>query len=113
MVGDDPFPKSTVKGPRIAENRSPVAVRLGPAGLTTYGNNVSDPDHKFGTAAYDHGFAKRALTFELVDADTLVMHLYSQFTDGSGRQNYQDREVFKRLRVIIDPLPVIKALPGR
>src|SRR5262245_8595110 len=28
----------------------------GLAGLTTYGNNVSDPDHKFGTAAYSFDF---------------------------------------------------------
>jgi hypothetical protein len=72
-------------------------------GLTTYGNNVSDADHKYGTALYNHGFATRLITLQLIDSSTLVAHVYTTFHDGSGRQNYHSREVFKKL--IIKPFP--------
>jgi hypothetical protein len=82
---------------------SPTPCDWGLAGLITYGDNVSDPDHKYGTAAYAFGFKQTALTFQLIDSNTLVVHDYNRFTDGSGRQNYHDRGVFKR--VILAPPP--------
>jgi hypothetical protein len=81
----------------------PTACDWGLAGLTTYGNNVSDPDHKFGTAAYSFDFKQTAMTFQLLDPNTLVVDDYNMFTDGSGRENYHSREVFKKL--VIRPLP--------
>ena len=41
-----------------------------------------------------------AMTFERIDYDTLRVHTYEQFTDGSGRQNYHSSEMFKRVRGI-------------
>jgi hypothetical protein len=82
---------------------SPSACDWGVVGLTTYGNTVSDADHKYGTALYNHGFATRLMTLQLIDSSTLVAHVYTTFHDGSGRQNYHSREVFKKL--IIRPFP--------
>src|SRR5437899_6814741 len=50
----------------------PSACDWGISPLTTYGNNISDPDHKYATAIYNFGFAKSMLTFQLVDPDTLI-----------------------------------------
>lgn len=72
--------------------------------LTTYGDNVSDPDHKYGTAVYNFGFATTILTFQLVDPNTIIVDDYDKFNDGSGRQNYHSREVFRKL--ILRPLPL-------
>lgn len=77
----------------------------GNVGMTTYGKNVSDPDHKDGTAVYNFGFATAAVTYRLVDAQTMVVHTYTQFLDGSGRQNYHTVEKFRKLPIIIDPIP--------
>jgi hypothetical protein len=87
----------------------PTACDWGLAGLTTYGNDVSDPDHKFGTAAYSFDFKQTAMTFQLLDANTLLVDDYSMFTDGSGRQNYHSREIFKKL--VIRPLPFPLPVP--
>lgn len=84
---------------------TPSACDWGIVGLTTYGNSVSDADHKYGTALYDHGFATRIVTLQLIDSSTLVAHVYSQFHDGSSRQSYHTREVFKKL--VIKPLPFV------
>jgi hypothetical protein len=82
---------------------SPSACDWNVERLTTYGDNVSDLDHKFGTAVYNFGFATTLLTFQLIDPVTIVVHSYDRFNDGSGRQNYHTREVFKKL--ILRPLP--------
>ena len=69
------------------------------------GNNISDPDHKYATAIYNFGFATTILTFQLVDPDTIILDDSDKFNDGSGRQNYHSREVFRKL--IIRPLPFV------
>ena len=94
-----------VHGPgiRVFGACTPSACDWGIVGLTTYGNSVTDADHKYGTAVYNHGFASRLVTLQLIDSSTLVAHTYTQFQDGSGRQNYHSRAVFKK--VIIKPLP--------
>jgi|SRR5215208_1944135 hypothetical protein len=84
---------------------TPSACDWGVVGLTTYGNNVSDADHKYGAALYNHGFATRMMTLQLIDSSTLVAHVYTTFLDGSGRQNYHSREVFKKL--VLKPLPLV------
>jgi hypothetical protein len=83
----------------------PNPCNWGSAPLLTYGNSVSDTDHRFGTAAYDFGFATAALTFQLLDAQTMLVHTYTQFLDHSGRQNYHTVERFHKLPIIIDPAP--------
>ena len=83
----------------------PSACDWGISPLTTYGNNISDPDHKYATAIYNFGFATTILTFQLVDPDTIILDDYDKFNDGSGRQNYHSREVFRKL--IIRPLPFV------
>jgi hypothetical protein len=85
---------------------SPTPCDWGNAPLTTYGDNVSDTSHSYATAEYNQGFAVRAMTFQLVDPYTLVVHTYSRFTDGSGRQNYHTRELFHKLVIKPFPLPL-------
>jgi hypothetical protein len=82
---------------------SPTACDWSVAKLTTYGDNVSDTDHKYATAVYDFGFATTTLTFQLIDPATIVVNTYTKFNDGSGRQDYHDREIFRKL--LIDPIP--------
>ena len=86
----------------------PTACDMGLTGLTTYGGSIADPDHKFGTAAYNFDFKQTALTFQLLDANTMVVDDYNLFTDGSGRQNYHSRELFKKL--LIKPLPFLQPI---
>ena len=89
----------------------PTPCDWGLEGLTTYGDNVSDPDHKFGTAAYSFDFKQTAMTFQLLDANTLLVDDYSMFTDGSGRENYHTREIFKKLVIRPLPFPLIPIMP--
>ena len=79
---------------------SPSACEWGWQPLTTYGNTVSDPDHHAGTAAYDQGFARRIMTFQLLSPTLMSVDTYSLFTDGSGRQNYHTRELFHKVMII-------------
>ena len=79
---------------------SPSACEWGWQPLTTYGNNVSDPDHHAGTAIYDQGFARRIMTFQLLSPTLMSVDTYSLFTDGSGRQNYHTRELFHKAMII-------------
>jgi hypothetical protein len=79
---------------------SPSACEWGFHPLTTYGNNVSDPDHHSGTAVYDQGFAQRIITFQLLSPSLMSVDTYSLFTDGSGRQNYHTHELFKKVLII-------------
>ena len=79
---------------------SPSACEWGWQPLTTYGNNVSDPDHHAGTAVYDQGFARRLMTFQLLSPTLMSVDVYSLFTDGSGRQNYHTRELFRKVMII-------------
>jgi hypothetical protein len=45
------------------------------------------------TATYDHGFMRAKLHFRL-NIGLLVAAIFSEFTDGSGRASYYNREVF-------------------
>jgi hypothetical protein len=79
---------------------SPTPCEWGFQPLATYGNNVSDADHHFGTAVYDQGFAKRIMTFQLLSPTLMSVETYSIFTDGSGRQNYRTQELFHKVVLI-------------
>ena len=83
---------------------SPSACDWGLSPLTTYGNTVSDSNHDYGTAVYNAGFATTILTFALVDPNTIAVDSYTKFNDGSGRQNFHTRDIFKKL--ILRPLSV-------
>lgn len=76
----------------------PTDCDWGTVGLVTYGKNVQDADHTAATALYKPGFANTLLTLELAGAGRNQINLqsFTQFTDNSGRQNYFDRDTFKR-----------------
>jgi hypothetical protein len=84
---------------------TPTPCNWGSMPLTTYGNSVSDANHKHATTLYNFGFATAAMTFQLLDAQTMVVHTYTQFLDHSGRQNYHKVERFRKLPIVIDPAP--------
>jgi hypothetical protein len=84
---------------------SPTPCDWGEVPLVTYGDNVTDTDHKYGTAVYSFGFVTQAMTFQLLDATTMEVHTYYQFLDHSGRQNFHTVERFRKLSIIVDPLP--------
>lgn len=75
--------------------------------LTTYGNSISDPilSQKYGTALYNFGFETTLMTFELVNANTMMVDSYTQFHDHSGRQSYHVREQFRRLLFLQPGVP--------
>ena len=76
---------------------SPTPCDWGEVPLVTYGDNVADADHKYGTAVYSFGFVTQAMTFQLLDATTMEVHTYNQFLDHSGRQNFHTVERFRKL----------------
>ncbi len=74
----------------------PTDCAFGTAQLTTYGNNVQDPDHKEATATYNQSFANDFLTFALRGNSQILLQSFTQFTDNSARQNYFAQYRFKR-----------------
>jgi hypothetical protein len=85
---------------------SPTDCDWGKKPMTTYGDNVSDPTHKVGTAIYNPGFAETMLTLQQ-SGGQITVHGFTRFTDNSGRQNYSDRYT---LRKLIKPALII---PGQ
>jgi hypothetical protein len=75
---------------------SPSPCNWGSVPLATYGSNVSDDNHTLGRATYNHGFARRTLTFELLSSNRMQISSYTEFTDGSGRQPYRLTEILDR-----------------
>lgn len=69
----------------------------GKANVITYGANVSDTNHFTGTAVYAKSFANTTLVLNLSKSRLSVQSL-TQFTDGSGRQNYASIESFTKYR---------------
>lgn len=64
--------------------------------LVTYGGSASDADHHFATANYNLGFAKTLCTLSLLEGNQISLQRFTQFLDGSQRQNYSLQEAFKR-----------------
>lgn len=56
-----------------------------------YAESVVDNDAVAFTALYNPGFAERIVTGHL-DGRTLIVEVFTRFTDGSGRSNYYSRE---------------------
>ena len=69
----------------------------GSAQMVTYGTTVSDSNHFTATAVYAKGFATTTLVMNFTRGRLDVQAL-TQFTDGSGRQNYASRDAFARYR---------------
>ncbi|MDJ0619338.1 MAG: hypothetical protein QNJ63_21780 [Calothrix sp. MO_192.B10] len=67
--------------------------------LITYGNSVRDRDHVYGTTLYNKRFANKFLTIYLGGRGRRRMSLrqFTQFKDGSRRQNYSTRTVLTKL----------------
>lgn len=76
---------------------TPTLCDHGPRPLTTYGKNISDPNHRAGTAQYHFSFKEVVMTLKLVGSQRLHFEHFNQFTDSSGRQNYWKGENFKRV----------------
>jgi hypothetical protein len=81
---------------------TPNPCDMGSAPLTTYGQSVSDMNHKIATASYDMTFKKVIMTLR-ISGNSLYVETYNQFTDNSGRQNYWTQDRFVRSRVIPHP----------
>ncbi len=67
--------------------------------LVTYGASVQDTDHTQATATYHQGFANNLLTLQVKKSDqdnSIYLHSFTQFTDGSNRQNYAYQASFRR-----------------
>jgi hypothetical protein len=97
-------------GVRTFGSCSPTPCDWGTVPLTSYGNNVSDPDHKYAAALYNFGFESDLITMELTDPNTLMVDTYTQFLDHSGRQNYHVRELFRKVVPIPRP-PLPRPFP--
>ncbi|WP_221091512.1 hypothetical protein [Deinococcus aquaedulcis] len=69
----------------------------GQAPMLTYGLTVSDSNHFTASAVFNKGFANTVLVMNFAKG-RLDVHALTQFTDGSGRQNYATRETFARYR---------------
>jgi hypothetical protein len=74
---------------------SPTPCDWGIAPATVYGANVSDANGSAFTAQYDFGFEKVIITGH-VTRKKLTTETFTQFTDGSGRSNYDISESFLR-----------------
>lgn len=75
---------------------SPTPCDMGKVPLVTYGRNVSDTNHMAATAMYSLGFKKMTVILKKLGANRLYLETYSEFTDGSGRQNYWVGETFQK-----------------
>lgn len=75
----------------------PTDCDWGSTALTTYGDGIQDASGTHGTAAYDQGFSRSLLIFDRASQELLMLQGFTQFTDNSGRQNYYQREYFKRI----------------
>ncbi|WP_212648424.1 hypothetical protein [Deinococcus hopiensis] len=74
---------------------SPTDCDWGQAPAITYGANVQDADHRTASAVFRKGFSTTLLVLRL-SARSLSVQSLTEFTDGSGRQNYASEEVFRR-----------------
>lgn len=73
---------------------TPTPCDMGKVPLVTYGRNVSDTNHMAATAQYSFGFKKMTVIAKVLGPSRLYLETYSEFTDGSGRQNYWMGETF-------------------
>jgi hypothetical protein len=72
---------------------TPTPCDWGNTNLTLYSKSVIDPNDIAGTAQYDFGFKKTIITLELISPRIIRAYDYNEFTDGSGRHNYFERNM--------------------
>ncbi len=74
----------------------PQDCNWGRTNLITYGNNVQDRNHKESSAIYHKRFANTFLTMRLTPQSRINLKSFTQFTDGSNRENYFSQANFRR-----------------
>ncbi len=81
--------------------------------LATFGNSVSDTNHRKGTAFYNFQFKNVMMSMKLQGAWHIDMEHWNRFTDGSGRQNYWNGERFKKVSAVesIDDVNETEIMP--
>ncbi|MBD2666620.1 hypothetical protein B6N60_02084 [Richelia sinica FACHB-800] len=89
----------------------PTDCDWGSTSLVTYGLNVQDNDHTYGTANYNQGFSNNILTINL-GGQQVMLQSFTQFLDNSGRQNYYSRDYFQKSTKIKFPVD-IRSFPIR
>ncbi len=57
------------------------------------------------TAVYDQGFATKTIVLDGRAGETLRAHIYTRFTDNSGRSDYVNHVSLKKKALIARPLP--------
>ncbi len=76
---------------------TPTPCDNGTTSLITFGNNVSDLNHKVAVGHFNLNFKKIGTTLKLLNNNRLSFEHFNQFTDSSGRQNYWMTENFKKV----------------
>ncbi|WP_428407078.1 hypothetical protein [Hyphococcus sp.] len=87
----------------------------GSAAATAYSNSAStDPASNTDSiiATYNQGFATKTVLLDNRAGDTLRAHIYTRFTDNSGRDDYVTHVSMKKAPLTLTPVPgVIVATP--
>ncbi|OUL19968.1 hypothetical protein [Nostoc sp. 106C] len=81
----------------------PTDCDWGTAPVVTYGLNVQDTNHTYGTANYNKGFSNTLLTLDYAGSQ-IMLQGFTQFLDNSGRQNYYSRDYFQKSTKVRVPL---------
>jgi hypothetical protein len=91
IIADDGAGGITVHGFGACE---PTPCDWGAVPGVVYSDSVSDSEGKYFTAIYHFGFETTILTGRVKPNGLLVVHSYTQFTDGSSRYNYSTANDF-------------------
>lgn len=95
---------------RVFGQCHPTDCDWGTTTLTTYGVNVQDSNHGYGSADYNKGFANTFLGLSNT-SNQIMVQSYTQFLDNSGRQNYYSRDYFQKAPLIKVPIKSLPILP--
>ncbi len=87
----------------------------GSAAATAYSDSAgTDPSSNTDSiiAIYNQGFATKTVLLDNRAGDTLRAHIYTRFTDNSGRDDYVTHVSMKKAPLVVRPIPgVIAATP--
>ncbi len=87
---------------------SPNPCDWGSAAATAYSNSAAtDPSSNTDAiiATFNQGFATKTVVLDGRAGDTLRAHVYTHFTDGSGRNDYLMHASMKKAPLVFTPLP--------
>uniref|UniRef100_UPI0013563F3D hypothetical protein n=1 Tax=Calothrix rhizosoleniae TaxID=888997 RepID=UPI0013563F3D len=78
---------------------TPRDCNWGNSRLITYGRSIRDRDHVYGTTVYNKRFARKFLTFYIGGRGRrrMTVRQFTNFTDGSRRQNYSTSAVLVKI----------------